>query len=338
MTPTIAQSTISPSIRSPSPAASSSEPASLTREALAEAEKFEAAHDWPRAVMAYVKMAKNFPQSEVGRVRLELLLSKLQSEKGALGGENFDGLREPLIEAAKLDVVSAMEILGDALRKRDPKESFAWLCTAAARGRAHAMAEVGLRYSNGAGVERDFVKAAQWFEQALAAGDASAGTLLAECYLFGKGLTKNETKAVALLHDAAAANDPRAMDQLATCYHKGIGVGRDDREAFRLYSAAAKLNYLDSAGNLGVLYLTSDQTDLGKNEAARTQKALDLFRDGAKQDNAFCMFLYARCFEAGTGVEANPTEASDWYRRAAEAGNRPAQDWCHQHKVSFNSG
>ena len=337
MTPMIAQSTISPSIPSPSPAASSGEPAGLTREALAEAEKFEAAHDWPRAVMAYVKMAKNFPQSEVGRVRLELLLSKLQSEKGALGDENFDALREPLTEAAKLDVVSAMEILGDALRKRDPKESFAWLCTAAARGRAHAMAEVGLRYSNGAGVERDFVKAAQWFEQALAAGDASAGTLLAECYLFGKGLTKNETKAVALLHDAAAASDPRAMDQLATCYHKGIGVGRDDREAFRLYSAAAKLNYLDSAGNLGVLYLTSDQTDLGKNEAARTQKALDLFRDGAKQNNAFCMYLYARCFEAGTGVEANPTEASDWYRRAAEAGNRPAQDWCRQHNVSFNS-
>jgi hypothetical protein len=64
-------------------------PAGLTREALAEAEKFEAAHDWPRAVLAYVKMAKNFPQSEVGRVRLELLLSKLQSEKGALGGREF---------------------------------------------------------------------------------------------------------------------------------------------------------------------------------------------------------------------------------------------------------
>ena len=85
MTPMIAQPTISPSIPSPSPAASSGEPAGLTREALAEAEKFEAAHDWPRAVLAYVKMAKDFPQSEVGRVRLELLLSKLQSEKAPWG-------------------------------------------------------------------------------------------------------------------------------------------------------------------------------------------------------------------------------------------------------------
>jgi TPR repeat protein len=158
-----------------------------------------------------------------------------------------------------------------------------------------------------------------------------------EVDLFGKGVPKNETKAVALLQEASA-KDARAMDQLGNCYHKGIGVTRDDREAFRLYSAAAKLNYLDSAGNLGVLYLTSDETDLGKNEAARTQKAVGLFRDGAKQNNAFCMYLYARCFEAGIGVDANPTEASDWYRRAAEAGNRPALDWCRQHNVGLNTG
>ncbi|MBA3543781.1 MAG: sel1 repeat family protein [Chthoniobacterales bacterium] len=286
--------------------------------------------------MAYVQLQKGFPQSDPGRVRLELLLSKLQSEKGALRDENFDTLRGPLTEAARLDVVSAMEILGDFLRKRDPKASFDWLCAAAARGRAHAMAEVGLRYSNGAGVERDFVKAAQWLAQAREAGDVSAGRLLAECYLFGKGVSKNEAKAIDLLQDAATAKDPRAMDQLGTCYHKGIGVAQDDRAAFRYYSAAAKSNYLDSAGNLGVLYLTSDQTDLGKDEAARTQKAVSLFREGAKQNNAFCMFLYARCFEAGTGVDANPAEAIDWYRRAAEAGNRAALDWCRQHNITVN--
>ena len=335
--PVVAQSSATPLIQTPSPSASLGKSPELTRDTIAEAEKFEAARDWPRAIMAYVTMAKDFPQSDVGGVRLELLLSKLQSEKGALRDENFDALRGPLTEAAKLGAVSAMEILGEFLRKRDPKASFNWLCAAAARGQAHAMAEIGLRYSNGAGVERDFVKAAQWFEQARAAGDVSSGTLLSECYLYGKGVIKNEAKAVSLLQDAAAAKDPRAMDQLATCYHKGIGITRNDREAFRLYSAAAKLNYLDSVGNLGVLYLTSDETDLGKDQAARAQKAVGLFRDGAGQNNAFCMYLYARCFELGTGVEANPTEASDWYRRAAAAGNRQAQDWCRQHNVNFET-
>jgi TPR repeat protein len=166
----------------------------------------------------------------------------------------------------------------------------------------------------------------------------SAGTLLAECYLYGKGVSKNEGKAVSLLQDAAAANDPRAMDQLATCYHKGIGAAPNDKEAFKLYTKAAQMNYLDSLGNLGVLYLTSDQTDLGRDQAARTQKALNLFREGAKQNNAFCMYLYARCYELGTGVDANATEAKDWYRRAAEAGNRPAEEWCRQHNVALGNG
>jgi TPR repeat protein len=336
-TPAISQSTVSPPV-SPSPPGAVLSGQEPSRASVAQAEKYEKAEDWPRAIRAYAQLQKDFPQSEVGRVRLELLLSKLQSDKGALREDNFEALREPITEAAKLNVVSAMEILGDFLRKRDPKASFDWLWAAAERGRAHAMSEVGLRFSNGAGVERDFVKAARWFAQAREAGEVSAGTLLAECYLLGKGVTKNEAKAIDLLQDAATAKDPRAMDQLGTCYHKGIGVGHDDHEAFRLYNAAAKLNYLDSVGNLGVLYLTSDQTDLGRNEALRTQKAVNLFRDGAKQNNAFCMFLYARCFEAGTGVVANPSEASDWYRRAAEAGNRPALDWCRQHNVSLNTG
>jgi hypothetical protein len=59
-----------------------------------------------------VQLQKDFPQSEVGRVRLELLLSKLQGDK-SLFGDNFEKLREPLMAAAKLDVVSAMEILGE---------------------------------------------------------------------------------------------------------------------------------------------------------------------------------------------------------------------------------
>jgi serine/threonine protein kinase len=321
----------------PSTSPSLGKPAELTRDMLAEAEKAEAAKDWPHAIAAYVQLQKQFPKSEVPRVRLELLLSKMQSEPDALRDENFDQLREPLTEAAKLDVVAAMEVLGQYLRKRDPKASFAWLCAAAAHGRAHAMAEVGLRYSNGAGVQRDLVKAAQWFEQARAAGDASAGTLMAECYLFGKGVTKNEAKAVALLRDAAAAKDPRAMDQLANCYHKGIGVAQDDAEAFRIYSQAAGMHYLDSVGNLGVLYLTSEATDLGKDQAARAQMAVKLFREGAKENNAFCMYLYARCLEAGTGVASDPTAATDWYRRAAEGGNRPAVEWCRQHQVGIES-
>ncbi len=49
------------------------------------------------------------------------------------------------------------------------------------------------------------------------------------------------------------------------------------------------------------------------------------------------MFLYARCLEAGSGVAANLTEATDWYRRSAEAGSRTALDWCRQHNGELNT-
>lgn len=304
---------------------------------LAQAEDFEAAENWPGAVRAYVQLQKSFPNSEVGKVRLELLLARLRSNAASLKDADFEKMRTSLEDAAQLEVVSAMEILGFELRKRDPQASFNWLCAAAARGQPPAMREVGLRYSNSAGVERDFLKASQWFAQAAQRGDLAAKTLLAECYLLGKGVAKNEPKAIGLLKEAAGAGDARAMDQLGNCYHKGIGVVRDDKEAFRFYTEASRLNYLDSSGNLGVLYLTSDATELASDASARAQKAVTLFRDGSKQNNPFCMFLYARCLESGTGLEANAAEAATWYRRAAENGNRAAIDWCREHNVALHS-
>ena len=282
-------------------------------------------------------MLKEFPESGVGKAHLDLLLNQLESGATGIDDKTFDQMRVPITEAAKLDVAGAMEILGSRLRKADPVASFNWLCAAAAHGRAGAMREVGLRYSNGAGVDRDLVKAAQWFDRARQEGDVSAKRLLGECYLFGKGVAKNEARGAALLKDAAGANDAHAMDQLADCYHHGIGVPRDDKEAYRLFSQAAKLGYGDSFGNLGVLYLTSADTELGKNEKARTDRAVSLFLEGVKQNNPFCLFLYAQCLESGKGVNVDPKAAESFYRRAAEAGNVAARNWCHEHKVTLST-
>jgi serine/threonine protein kinase len=309
----------------------------LIKKATAEGEELESGQKWPEAVAKYLQIQKEFPESDVGKVHLNLLLNQLESGATGIDDKTFDQMRVPITEAAKLDVAPAMEILGRRLRKADPVASFNWLCAAAARGRAGAMREVGLRYSNGAGVDRDLVKAAQWFDWARQEGDVSAKSLLGECYLYGKGVAKNEARAAALLKDAAGANDPHAMDLLAHCYHKGIGVPHDDKEAYRLFTQAAKLGYGDSFGNLGVLYLTSVDTELGKNEKARTDRAVSLFREGVKLNNPFCLFLYAQCLESGKGVTVDLKEAESFYRRAAEAGNVAARNWCHEHKVTLST-
>jgi len=304
----------------------------LLRTAVTEAEKLESTARGLPAVEAYVRIQKNFPESNVGKIRLELLLAKLIS--GGLTDEEFLRFREPVTEAANLEVLNAMEMLGQYLRRSDPPAAFKWVLAAAERDRAPAMRQVGLLYSNGAGVPRDLAKAATWFTRASDRDDIPAKTMLAECYLSGKGVAKDEPKAVDLLKEAVEGSDARAMDMLANCYHKGIGVTKDSRAAFGLYDQAAKAGYLDAFGNLGVLYLTTDATDLGKDQRARMQKAVQLFQEGAQQNNAFCMYLFAQCLESGTGVAKSPSEALNWYRRSAEAGNRAALDWCQRNNIA----
>jgi serine/threonine protein kinase len=309
----------------------------LIKKAAAEGEELESAQKWPEAVAKYVQMLKDFPESPVGKTHLELLLNQLESGTTGIDDKTFDQMRGPITEAAKLDVAVAMEILGRRLRKADPAASFTWLRSAADHGRPGAMREVGLRYSNGNGVDRDLVKAAQWFDKARQEGDVSAKTLLGECYLDGKGVAKNQTRGVALLKDAAGANDARAKDLLADCYHHGTGVARDDKEAARLFSEAARLGYFDSYGNLGVIYLSSTNTELGKDEKARAERAVSLFKEGVNQNNPRCLYLFARCLESGTGVKADLKEAETNYRRAAEGGNADALAWCHEHKVTLST-
>ncbi len=301
----------------------------LLKTNLVAAENYESARDWPRAIAAYAKLARDFPESDLGRVRLELILTSLRSSLEKMNDADFARLAHPVTEAAQLDVVPAMMILAAHLRKDQPRDAFNWFCAAAALGHAPALVQVGLMYSNGAGVARDFAKAVEWFERAAEKGDAAGKSCLAECYLYGRGVRKDERRAVEILQDAVAGGDPRAMNLLGTCFHQGIGVAKNYDEAFQLFSQAQALKFDDAVGNVGVLYINGD----GVKPDAR--KAVELFQQGARDGNAYCMFLLARCLEIGTGTEQNGLAAETWYRKSAEAGNPRALEWCRKNNLQI---
>lgn len=301
----------------------------LLKARLAEAEKYDDAHDWPRALAAYAGIARDFPEVDTGKVRLGLLVTTLVPVIEKLSDAEFARYLEPITEAAKLDSLPAMLILGNRLRRKDPEAAFGWFSRAAALGSAAAMTQVGLMYSNGLGVKRDLDLAVSWFEQAAAKGDVSGRFLLGECYLDGLGIAKNEAKAVALFQEAAAAGEPRAMNRLGMCFHRGIGTAKNFGEAFRLFSGASEVGFDDATGNLGVLYINGD--GVKKDEG----KAVDLFQQGARRGNAYCMFLLARCHELGSGTPRNQLAAEGWYKKSAEAGNPRAQEWCRRNRVPF---
>lgn len=307
----------------------------VQRRLLEQAQNAEAARDWKQALTAYASALKAAPMDKLIQTRITSLLQKLDAVPNAEFDQLFERTQSPLQEIADLGMIPAMELLGRGLRKGGAKAATDWLAKAADLGSSRAMRELGLHYSNGAGVERNLKTAAVFFERAAKAGDAPANTLLAECYLRGKGVNADASKAVSLLKTSVAAGDPRAMDLLADCYHKGVGVAADDREAFRLSGDAAARGYTAALANLGVIYLTSSETELGGDKKARSEKAADLFQTGARGGDPYCMYLYARCLESGTGLAVDSNRAVEYYRKAAEGGEAEAQQWCRQHRVTF---
>ena len=299
----------------------------VLKAAVAEAEETEEAGDLAASLHAWLAVAENWPESEVGRMRMELLLDKVRVRQPKLSGAELDQALPALREAAGHEVVSAMLLLADSLLATDAAESFHWYSAAGAKGVPSALTEMGLLYSNGRGVARDLAAAVECFDKAAEKGDAAAKAALAECYLTAKGVTKDEARAIGLLREASAQGNARAMNRLATCYHQGTGVSKNFAEAFRLYSAAADAGLSEAIGNLGVLYMN------GEGVPPSPSKAVELFRKGAGEGDGYCMFLYARCQESGTGVAASVSEAQAWYRRSAAAGFPRAAEWCRAHGV-----
>ena len=289
---------------------------------LADGEQLEAAERWPEALDTYLRLAKEYPESDTGRVHLEMMLGRITKLPKGLPPEAYAAMKDELAEAAQLDVVAAMMLIAETVREREPVTAFNWMSAAAAKGNIDALTQLGLMLSNGAGCEKDLSKAVACFQEAAEKGDPAAKAALGECYLNGKGIAKDEKRAIELLREASDAGDVRAMNRLGDCNHKGIGVPKNFDEAFRLFEAASKRGFPEAMGNLGVLYIN------GEGVSASETKAVELFQKAARAGHPHSMYLLAQCLDSGTGTGANKLQASGWYKKAADAGHKRAAEWC----------
>ena len=295
------------------------------------AELLEARQASREALSAWLRMAREFPEFDTGRVGVELLLSRLRSRPGGLTTKEFAAMRADVTEAARLGMNAAMMILGEELRATDPAQSFAWFCTAAQGGDPLAMTQAGLMLASGSGTPMDSRKAVGYFAAAAEKNEPNGLTALADCYLNGDGVAKDEKRAVTLLQQAAEKGNARAKNLLGRCYHKGLGTARDPRQAFRLFSEAAERGHPEALTNLGVLYITGEGTE--KNEA----KAFEKFRDASGKGDVNAMYYLAGCYDGGLGTKPSTTAAKTWFQKAAEGGHAGAIEWCQANNVPLKS-
>ena len=109
-----------------------------------------------------------------------------------------------------------------------------------------AMYNLGLRYYNGEGLEKNPYAAVRWFREAAELGNSHAMNSLGDCYDNGDGVEKNFTEAVKWYRKAAELGNSKAMYNLGLCYHSGEGVARNFTEAAKWLRKAAELGNEDA--------------------------------------------------------------------------------------------
>jgi TPR repeat protein len=179
--------------------------------------------DTQAALEGCLKIVKDFPDigAHPARHHIELLLERLRQKKPPMTRDQFESIRELLVEAAQWDALSAMLLLGDNEEKKNPAEAYQWYSKAAEppAESPEAMYHLGIMHVGAKGIpdgtEKDPIKAVAYFKKAAEKNYMPAVYALGECYLKGNGVPQDEAKGWKLIRDAAAAKDARAMNRLA---------------------------------------------------------------------------------------------------------------------------
>ena len=312
--------------------------------ALSDGEKMEAEGNIRGALERYLKIVNDFPDSGSlsGRNHIETLLDSLRQSERPLTEDQFESMRNLIVQAAQQKVLSAMLLLGQRLKEKEPEKSYQWYRNAADAGDAGACRRVGQTLSDGIPgiVARDPREAAAYFEQGAEKGDLGSKASLGEYLLQGYAGERNESRGMKLLYEAIKERDAHAMNFLGDYLVKKAkkrptserrAANEEYREAFKLFSGSKELGDLKAFANLGLLYL---QGAAPGTHGPDYKMAIALFAEGAKKSDPFSMYSYARCLEAGIGIKQDPVEAKNWDAKAAQTGDKDFMKWCREHDVN----
>ncbi len=189
---------------------------------------------------------------------------------------------------------------------------------AAGFGLPEAMTVLGIIFENGLGMKENQVRAHELFEGAASRGNAFAGYCLAERYLTGIGVPTDFAEAVRWYEQSAGMGFAPAMLALSTLHEAGYGVERDVAKALAFAQQAADLDYPPAIAALA--HMHAGGIGIERDEA----EALRLYQRAGEAGEADA------CLQAGTLIERlqtdKPSNAVEWYRRAADLGSREARD------------
>ncbi|TFK56336.1 HCP-like protein [Heliocybe sulcata] len=213
--------------------------------------------------------------------------------------------------------------IGTPKSKQDFDRAFPLFVLAAKHGHPDAAYRAGTCCENGWGCRRESAKALQFYRKAAAASHPGALYRLAIAELNGElGMSKRPREGVKWLKrsaEHATAEFPHALYELALLHERGIdnAVFVDYEYALELLAQAAELGYTPAAYRLGECY------EYGKMGCPQDPAlSIHYYNIAAQQNHRDACFALTAWYLVGSpGVlPQSDTEAFLWAKRAAEAG------------------
>ena len=158
--------------------------------------------------------------------------------------------------------------------------------------RAYVWYRIGKMHCYGLGTEQDYTEAFKWFEKSATEGNKFAQFSLANLYYYGNGVEQSYDQAYHWYMAATEQGQPYAAYAVAQMYANGEYVSKDKSEADRYYKQA-----------------------LGGFQKLEADEQAD--------DNL--LYKIGRMFRLGLGTDVDMPKAIDYFKRAADLGNRNAK-------------
>jgi TPR repeat protein len=120
---------------------------------------------------------------------------------------------------------------------------FELLIGTASAGNVEAMNLLGVLYTLGVQVPRDYSMALYWYQKAIDAGSDTAMSNLATMYLYGVGVPRDYANALRWFERSAVHDNVHGMYSVAVMAEKGLGTARDPKLARAMYLRAAEFGF-----------------------------------------------------------------------------------------------
>ena len=225
------------------------------------------------------------------------------------------------------------EVNSDSLvvnqRTQAIRDSLNAIMDKAKAGDASAMNEVGTWYYTGKHVKKDYTQAYEWWKKASLKSNVRAIANLGICYQLGRGVERDSVDAVRLYEKSIKEGNSTLLNQrtkntsksafdamlVGNCYENGVGVKKDYEKAAGFYAQAALMGSVDGMRQAGLCYLN----------AKDNVKALSYFEKGAAKEDLSSEYWAGKMLLGGMNVPVNKQQAVVYLLKAAEGGMAAAQ-------------